>query len=231
MKNKLILASAVLASTLSSSAALVYSTNFTGDDYTQTSTAVVFDNGTTTAVEEWFGSTNGIGIADGDLTLGNTTENRFRGAGVWLNASTWAAGTVTVEFDAANFTAGTDSKAIFQAYAANNVDASNTVSLDLHGNFLSADGLPVATGSASIALLGTQQEITGNGNIAFTFTYNGTDDFIGLVFANLNAQSTGTGNTVDIDNLTVSTIPEPGTYALLAGLTGLAFVMVRRRRA
>ena len=30
--------------------------------------------------------------------------------------------------------------------------------------------------------------------------------------------------------LTLSTIPEPGTYALLAGLTGLVFVMVRRRR-
>ncbi|WP_244648073.1 MULTISPECIES: PEP-CTERM sorting domain-containing protein [unclassified Lentimonas] len=31
--------------------------------------------------------------------------------------------------------------------------------------------------------------------------------------------------------LTVSTVPEPSSYALLAGLLGLSCVMVRRRRA
>ncbi|CAA6691735.1 MULTISPECIES: PEP-CTERM sorting domain-containing protein [unclassified Lentimonas] len=33
------------------------------------------------------------------------------------------------------------------------------------------------------------------------------------------------------DTLTVSTVPEPSSYALLAGLLGLSCVMVRRRRA
>ena len=33
-----------------------------------------------------------------------------------------------------------------------------------------------------------------------------------------------------IDNVYLSTIPEANTYALLAGLTGLTFVMLRRRR-
>jgi hypothetical protein len=38
------------------------------------------------------------------------------------------------------------------------------------------------------------------------------------------------GNFSHLDSFTISAIPEHGTYALLAGLTGLVFVMVRRRR-
>jgi hypothetical protein len=39
-----------------------------------------------------------------------------------------------------------------------------------------------------------------------------------------------TAGTISIDNLSFTSVPEPGTYALLAGLTGLVFVMLRRRR-
>lgn len=224
MKNSFLLTCAVVASTLSSQAqTVVYSTAFDANPdaaaaYTSSGAGAHVLGGATPNVTatQWFGSTNGVSITAGDLTLGNSTANRFRGAGVWLDTSVtgWVAGTVTVEFDAANFTAGTDSKAIFQAYAANGVDATNSVSLDLHGSASAGAGL-ANVGSATISTLGAEQEITANGsNIAFTFYYNGSDQYVGLVFANVNAAGTGTGNTVDIDNLSVgveATAPGPIT--------------------
>jgi hypothetical protein len=33
-----------------------------------------------------------------------------------------------------------------------------------------------------------------------------------------------------LDNVNLSVIPEPGTYALMAGLLGLTSVMLRRRK-
>lgn len=38
------------------------------------------------------------------------------------------------------------------------------------------------------------------------------------------------GDTFAFDNLTVTAIPEPDTYALLASLTGFTFIMLRRRQ-
>ena len=78
---------------------VVYSTDFSADGYSQTSVAVVFDDGTTTVTDEWFGSTNGIGISGGDLTLANDTQNRFRGSGVWLDATGWAGCQTLIDLD------------------------------------------------------------------------------------------------------------------------------------
>ena len=41
----------------------------------------------------------------------------------------------------------------------------------------------------------------------------------------------GAGSSVSLDSVKVvlTTVPEPGTYALLSGLCALGFVMVRRR--
>jgi len=236
MKNRILLlkkfvcaAGIVLLMTGVARADLVYDTDFSVT-YAATNNATVFD-GTTIAPESWFGSGNGVTINAGDLTLGNTSSNRYRGAGVWLDTTGWATGTVTVSFEVSNFTAGTDSDAIFQVFAANGVDGSNTVSLDLHGA-QGLDGDPQTTGSATIALLG-EQAFTGSTTAtpsteSLTFNFNGTDQYIALVFANSNAPGTGTGNTVDIDNLTVNTVPEPS--ALLMIVTSFGMLALRRRR-
>ncbi|MGJ8655808.1 MAG: PEP-CTERM sorting domain-containing protein [Akkermansiaceae bacterium] len=228
IKNAFLIGGITIASALSSQAVLVYTTDFVGDEYTQNTGDIVFDNSPTTAVDSWFGTNNGIGIGGGDLSFSNSTQNRFRGAGIWFDTTTWSAGLVTVEFDVTNFVAGADTTFLFQAYAANGVDATNTVSLDLHGG-ASAGGNPLGTGTATISALGSQQNITANGtDIAVTFTYNGTDDFVALTFAQQNAPSGTEFGSADLDNLTVNTVPEPSSTALL-GLGGLALIMRRRK--
>lgn len=236
MKNLLYLTGAVVASSLSSQAAVVYSTDFSGT-YSDTTGASVLGGATPNltisgGATNWFGSSNQVGVAGGDLSFSNTTANRYRGSGVWLDTSAtgWEAGLVTVEFDVTAFTSGTDTSFIFQAYAANGVDASNSVSLDLHGG-ASAGSSPTSTGTATISALGTEQTITMAGtDQTVTFNFNGTDDFIALTFIQVNTLGGTNFGSADLDNLSVA-VPEPGTFALLAGLTGLVFVMLRRRRA
>lgn len=182
---------------------------------------------------DWFGSAQTPGV-DGDvLTLSIAVDNRFRGAGVWLDTTGWAAGLVTVEVDVTSYTAGTDgATTFFQAYAANGVDDSNSVSLDLHSG--PGDDPTGITGATTISALGSQQLITGTGtDVPFTFDFNGTDQFVALVFANSNPNITPNGDIGAIavlDNLTVtaSAVPEPSSLALLAA--GFGMIGLRRRR-
>lgn len=233
MKNKIQLLNKIFCSAgivlLMASAAhadLVYSTDFS-DPYAGTNGATTFD-GTTIAPGSWFGSTNGVGITGGDLSFANSTQNRYRGSGVWLDTTGWATGVVTVEVDVANFVAGADTDIIFQAYAATGVDATNTVSLDLHGA-VTAGASPVANGTATIGVLGAQQTVTGDGtDVPFTFTYNGTDDFVALTFVQVNAAGGTAFGSADLDDLTVNTVPEPSSIIIV--VAGFGMVTMRRRR-
>ena len=227
LKKILFAAGIVLLMAEGAQAQLVYSTDFSADEYSQTSGAVVFDNGATPAgngfagnATQWFGSNNGVGIDEGDLTLGNGTQNRFRGSGVWLDTTGWAAGTVTVEVNVANFVAAADTNLIFQAYAATGVDATNTVSLDLHGG-VDTGALPMATGTATISTLGAEQMITADGtDVAFTFTYNGTDDFVALTFVQLNVAGGTEFGSVDLDDLSVTISEAPNVLLGDVDLSG-----------
>lgn len=75
---------------------------------------------------------------------------------------------------------------------------------------------------------GFNYDLNVGGNIASGLTHvqDGVLNYFNKIrFVN---SSLATGSTFEFDNVMV--IPEPGTYALLAGLTGLVFVMLRRRR-
>ena len=217
----------------SANADCVYDTDFTGDTYSQDTGNIVFDDGTTTAIETWFGSNNGVGIgtAPDDLSFNNTTQNRYRGTGVWLDTTGWLPGLVTVDVDVSNYVSGADTDIFFQAYSATGVDATNTVSLDLHGAAGLA-GAPMATGTATIGTLGAQQTITANGtDVPFTFTYNGTDDFVALTFVQENVAGGTAFGSANLDNLKVNTtsaVPEPSSLALLTA--GFGMIGLRRRR-
>lgn len=93
---------------------------------------------------------------------------------------------------------------------------------------------PVAGDTNSIvSIVGSAGPNIGTFSQSFNIaSYAGIDDitdvsYILAVFASDNDLS---GGAISIDNLSITAVvPEPGTYALLAGLTGLVFVMVRRR--
>ena len=186
--------------------------------------------------EQWFGSTQTSGVGDGVLTLDYAfTGSRFRGSGVWLDTSEpgWTIGPVTVEVDVEDLVDGAGSTLFFQAYAANGVNAANFVSFDLHGGASGVATNQTVDGTSTIDLLDAQQAITANGtDVSFTFDYNGTDQFVGLVFG-VQSNANTTVRSATLDNLTVNTtvvsVPEPSSSLVLIG-AGLGLIGFRRRR-
>ena len=232
MKNILLLTGAMVASTLSLQGATVFTSGFDTPFAATTNGAVFLGSASTPNVvaTQFFGASTDVAIVGSQLVLGSPARNRFRGAGVWLDANGWAAGLVTVGIDVTDFTAGVDSTFLFQAYSANGVDATNGVSLDLHGGSSTGAVAAIEGTGTTISTLGAQQEITGLGTaVPFTFDYNGTDQFIGLTFglSNLNNVD-GVFGSASFDNLTVDTVPEPSSAVVLG--VGLVGLMLRRRR-
>jgi len=189
---------------------LVFSENFNGQTITHTDTGPVEFGGASpeVAVGQWFAALNYVAI-DNELQLTNYADSRSRGAGIWLDSSGWAIGTVTVTFDVLDYAVGgLDSESFFQAYYANGVDASSSVSFDVHGGG-GEDPAIASTGSATIGTIGARNTITANATqVEFTFNFTGQDN-IALVFHNMSSATDTTMPVYSVDNLTAIITPAP----------------------
>jgi hypothetical protein len=207
-----IVALTALSLTTAAHAAVVFTEDFSSGTTLISGTGPITFDGTITG--NWHGG--GVSTLAGEqLTV---TDNRTLGGFIWLDSSSWDDGTVTVEFDVK--TGG--SASYFEVYYANGVDTvGNNVSFDPQTNLGTLK--PVQNGTAILGTLGAKNVLsTVADDQEFTFDLNGEEN-IALAFYVVNSALT-------VDNITVTTVPEPGTYALLGGLLALSYVMVRRRR-
>ncbi|CAA6689505.1 MULTISPECIES: PEP-CTERM sorting domain-containing protein [unclassified Lentimonas] len=145
----------------------------------------------------------------GDVTLGTAVTPIDTGIN-WVAASFAAGDTLSIELDNISYTSA-ESTVAFDGFTA--LRASNYNSTPA-GNISYYVGLAGAT------------TVTDDPTFDADLTSNGISPE--LYF-------TAAGGPVRLRQLDfqfeTSAIPEPGTYALLAGLTGLTYVMFRRRRA
>ncbi|CAA6676304.1 MULTISPECIES: PEP-CTERM sorting domain-containing protein [unclassified Lentimonas] len=102
------------------------------------------------------------------------------------------------------------------------------------GSFTTAGSFGAGTTSTMTINVGSY-----NATVGAAFTLVDAATLTGFDSGNITVNGFGTegvGYTLTQDlagsgDIVFTVIPEPGTYALLAGLTGLAFVMLRRRRS
>lgn len=158
------------------------------------------------------GSDRGNFLISGTGTLNATNELRITNNGF-----------VSLDGDAATVTAG-----------AFNAQAGGTLNFD----FSTTDNSIVATTGAFNISTGSLLEIdlTSFTPTTGTFELVTFSSIVGsYALADISITPLAGGLTAsidyDADSMNLTIVPEPGTYALLAGLSGLAFVMIRRRRA
>jgi len=115
--------------------------------------------------------------------------------------------------------------------AGDNADQNNVIDLFYNGSFLGAQstftgdvGVDTIVGGALLTIEDTYAQ--------FTFTYVDGVDTFDFVIDPISADglsATGTTNAA-LNGLSITVVPEPGTYALLAGVLALGSVILRRRK-
>jgi hypothetical protein len=110
-------------------------------------------------------------------------------------------------------------------------DLTTTVGTDADNDLPAFQAVPSGTISMVFSSTGYILSLDGaNDYTTSEITFSAGIDLAYLEFRGQSGGSNATAGGMLLDNISVAAIPEPGTYALLAGLTGLVFVMLRRRR-
>ena len=194
-----------------------FSENLTG---AETFGLVDYDgSGTSTVVSNW----NNILVTDGqqlNLTDSNGGTSSVDATSVFNNSTTL-------------FNAGLNNTAYKAGISAfTNTTRNPAVTFSEVNSFASTYDLVVFVGfnadatSGEVTIGGTTQSWAGTGSVGGdSIVFSGlTADTFSVVFSNTSSGTAVLGG-VQI----VSVVPEPGIYALLAGLLALTTVMVRRR--
>lgn len=230
------------------SATTIYSTNFTS--FAQPTNFVTdfniiyggIDPGANfvkTSSGVWGITTNGNAFATGIVRpQSQTPSNNVKMTGLFLDPSLFAstgAGSYTLSFD---LTGSPTGNLAYRAYvfAGSGYDISEAtdkrLNLSLSANGfagytgLTATGTGVSASQLTMQDISTQAQFNGTQSISFTFTYDGTSA-IAVAIGGYNNAST-------FDNFSVTTnlsaVPEPSTFAAVAGVAALGLVASRRRR-
>ncbi|WPJ95694.1 PEP-CTERM sorting domain-containing protein [Coraliomargarita algicola] len=130
----------------------------------------------------------------------------------------------TTDFINRNATAGNLWDLTGTAFTAttNKINLNSGIGFDAFDNTTATSAVELSDGDAGLHNFSQTFDMSG-------YAVNTIVGYDYLVLA-FTRDELGTSPSVSIADITLTAIPEPGTYALLAGLTGLVFVMVRRRR-
>ncbi|HEY9248625.1 MAG TPA: PEP-CTERM sorting domain-containing protein [Rariglobus sp.] len=221
-----------------------------------TGAVTVAGNVTTGDVQGTGAVTANVTVSGGALTVGGNLAEGANGASV-TSTVTLSGGTLdmtrgNIAVDTFTFTGGTlKNVASFSAGTSGglNVQNASTLAYDVDASFASTVLTGTLTLGASANLrLTLADDFAPTGSLLLVVN-DDTDSIVGT-FATINGVAFGAGNTFTLTNslgsydftlsyaggsgndlvAVLSTIPEPSTYAMLAGLGVLGLAAVRRRR-
>ena len=179
----------------------------------------------------------------GTLKLGSTTAvNLTNTASITVNGGTLTSGTGNSTLGvggfsmvSGNLTPGGSGAIGSFTLAANQTftTTGGTLNFDLLGSSTANYDQILGSGSGAFSLTGTTLALSGAfSSVAGTYQlfsgFGGTNSISGLNITGLGSGLSGSLDTTGL--LTISAIPEPSTYAALAGTVMLGFSALRRRR-
>ena len=220
-------AAVVLAAGVASAQITIYSQDFASDPGI---TAVADEEGftpTTYDYETWLHTRAVYDAGTQSLQVRSNTNGGTRGAGIALASSNFSSGvTYSLSFDVATV-AGSN----FPLLGVGVYEMNYGGTTDYRFDFVEAAGVYglVRTGSGNTRTTVIPDfQISAAGSYSYDFTLSGNDDLC-IIFSGMSAL--GNEQSVYLDNVAITAVPEPSTAVILAGFAALGLVLYRRRRA